>query len=195
MQMCTLNSGVPSKYFEGSRRLFILCFHLFKINRNPEMHNKPFHSVESTRTNRVQQNFFDLDMKLADDDDSSCGSAPSSLGSFNSSMASGLTFTDLDHTEGPKERPFFGVCATKSGGKIAMGRNAASKGNGPINLVPSDFAWLQIRCDGDTQLVFEVLRCFCEQGQTHLQAMQSSMENMDKPMLVFHAVRFFVEPI
>jgi hypothetical protein len=52
-----------------------------------------------------------------------------------------------------------------------------------------DFEWLHERCDGDTQLVLEVLRCFCEQGQTRLQAMQSALKEMDMSKLVFHAVK------
>jgi HPt (histidine-containing phosphotransfer) domain-containing protein len=73
-----------------------------------------------------------------------------------------------------------------------MGRNAASKAH---YQQPPDFAWLQERCDGDNQLVLEVLRCFCEQGQTHIQALQSAMKERDKTKLVFHAVKIMKLPI
>jgi hypothetical protein len=130
-----------------------------------------------------QQSFCDLEMKPADDDDSSCDSVSSSFSdSISSAMASGLTITDTD-------RPVCKVNAADSGTKSAMGRNAVSKASCGMKPEPPDFVWLQERCDGDIQLVHEVLRCFGEQGQAHLQAMQSAMKEKDTQELVFHAVK------
>jgi hypothetical protein len=58
------------------------------------------------------------------------------------------------------------------------------------NVEPIDFEWLSSRCDGDRQLVLEVLQSFCEQGQVQLSAMQSSLHSFDYNRLMFHAVRF-----
>ena len=57
------------------------------------------------------------------------------------------------------------------------------------NAEPIDFEWLLIRCEGDRQLVLEVLRSFCEQGQKHLSAMQNIVHGADFKLLMFHAVR------
>jgi hypothetical protein len=56
------------------------------------------------------------------------------------------------------------------------------------HLKPVDFGWLLERCEGDNQLVMEVLRTFCEQGQRHICGMQSSIKDVDAKMLLFHAV-------
>ena len=53
---------------------------------------------------------------------------------------------------------------------------------------PVNFDFLLQRCDSDTQLALEILRHFCEQGQTHLSAMQRSIQTMDNSALLFHAV-------
>ena len=55
-------------------------------------------------------------------------------------------------------------------------------------IEPIDFDWLLVRCDGDNDLVLEVLRSFCEQGQTHLSSMQKAMQEMDNNRLLFHSV-------
>lgn len=68
--------------------------------------------------------------------------------------------------------------------------NAMRANPKPITTVaePVDFEWLFRRCDGDRQLVLEVLQSFCEQGQIQLSAMQSSIHNFDFNRLMFHAV-------
>ena len=142
-------------------------------------------------------------MHPADNDGLKCDSISSSLcgssGSLGSlvsvttvlraAMASGLTLTDHSHLESPKDIPDSGLYAEDSGMEIGMGRNAASKASCQTKLDPPDFAWLQERCDGDTQLALKVLRCFGEQGQAHLQALQSAMKETDTNKLVFHAVK------
>jgi hypothetical protein len=53
---------------------------------------------------------------------------------------------------------------------------------------PIDFEWLRERCGGDNQLVLEVLQSFCEQGQHHLNAIQSCIREHDTKRLIFHSV-------
>ena len=53
-----------------------------------------------------------------------------------------------------------------------------------------DFAWLRQRCDGDKHLLSNVLRVFCEQGQTHLNAIQAIVRKQTNGSLSFHAVHF-----
>jgi hypothetical protein len=134
---------------------------------------------------RSQQSFCDLEM-TADDDYSSCDSLSSpNSDSISSAIASRLSLID---TECPKDKTNCSVNVTDSGSNNVMGRNPASKSSCQVIQEPPDYAWLQGRCDGDTRLVLEVLRCFCEQGEAHLQAMKSAMKEMDTNKLVFHAV-------
>ncbi len=58
---------------------------------------------------------------------------------------------------------------------------------------PLDFDWLRERCDDDEELVLDVLRSFCEQGQSHIVAL-NAIYNSDAELdskaerLAFHAV-------
>jgi hypothetical protein len=68
---------------------------------------------------------------------------------------------------------------------IHMVLNAESK--------PVDFDWLLEICDHDDELVLDVLRSFCEQGQAHISALNliySSVVELDSEAdrLSFHAV-------
>jgi hypothetical protein len=141
----------------------------------------------------------DVDEATCDSVSSSfCGSLTGSFGSLvamstttilSSAMASGLTLKD----QGQDNYPTGADC---SGCEADIGTNFVLERTVEFNAYhhmsphkPPDFEWLHERCDGDTQLVLEVLRCFCEQGQTHVQAMQIAMKEMDMSKLVFHAVR------
>jgi hypothetical protein len=58
-----------------------------------------------------------------------------------------------------------------------------------INSAPFDFVWLLERCDGESQLMLDVLQSFCEQGQCHLDDVKSSVKQKDMQKLSFHAVK------
>ena len=47
---------------------------------------------------------------------------------------------------------------------------------------PVDFEWLLERCDNDDELVLDVLRSFCEQGQAHITALNSESVQIFLPM-------------
>ena len=57
------------------------------------------------------------------------------------------------------------------------------------NPSPVDFGWLLERCDGESQLVQDVLRSFCEQGQPHVDTLQCCASDGHMPQLAFHAVK------
>ena len=65
---------------------------------------------------------------------------------------------------------------------------------------PVDFEWLLERCDNDDELVLDVLRSFCEQGQAHITALNSEY-NMAVEIgpkterISFHAVNFHIDYI
>jgi hypothetical protein len=67
-------------------------------------------------------------------------------------------------------------------------RSHGSNRSSPVKLNHIDLDWLLDRCDGDTQLVGEVLHSFCEQGQHHLSSIRSYLDERDKGQLSFHVV-------
>jgi hypothetical protein len=153
-----------------------------------------------------QQTFSDLEIKSNEIDmfacdsvsSSFCGSLTDSFDSLatrsvttvlSSALASGLTLKGHAKNENPKNTSESSFCAVMNVKNLVLERTAASKASKlDIPNLP-DFEWLHERCDGDTQLALEVLRCFCEQGQTHVQAMQIAMKEMDMSKLAFHAVK------
>ncbi len=62
---------------------------------------------------------------------------------------------------------------------------------------PVDFDWLRERCDNDDELVLEVLRSFCEQGQAHIVSLNTLYNSTLEPdskaeRLTFHAVSWYL---
>ncbi len=86
---------------------------------------------------------------------------------LSSAMAAALTFSDQSPVA---------VCPKQS---IAYQMSSA----------PFDFVWLLERCGGESQLMLDVLRSFCEQGQYHLNAVQISAKESNMKQLSFHAVK------
>jgi HPt (histidine-containing phosphotransfer) domain-containing protein len=67
---------------------------------------------------------------------------------------------------------------------------ANSDGHRPANKTSQrvlDMEWLSERCNGDSNLMSEVLRLFSEQCQLHLDAMQNAIEQRNGSEAAFHA--------
>ena len=162
------------------------------------------YSKVSEEPRRLQQCFSGLLMKADEDDIGSFSSFSSShtdslgsvssnvLGSISgplsSAMTSALSLSESSYTSKPfhvgRVEPCIQSSSTCSNSEQ---HNSLMKMKDRI-LESIDFEWLRERCDGDEQLVLEVLRSFCEQGQRHLIAMQSSLREFDIKTLIFHSV-------
>jgi hypothetical protein len=94
--------------------------------------------------------------------------ARSVTGELSSAMATALTFSDQ--------------CS------VPVRRNHDQSVAYQMKSEPFDFMWLLERCDGESQLMLDVLRSFCEQGRLHINAVQNSAKDVDMQKLSFHAV-------
>jgi hypothetical protein len=159
----------------------------------------------SVEPERIQQCFYGLDVK-ADVDDFQSIDSFSSLGSgsigsissnilgsisgvLSSAMSTALTFRV--ETEMPqKQFQFDGHGEPIDRISTLRIRPYSDDRHKPnhVLLQALDFEWLHERCDGDIDLLSEVLKSFCEQGQIHLSAMQQSFKEINIKTLEFHAV-------
>ena len=65
-----------------------------------------------------------------------------------------------------------------------------------VTTDPIDISWLQDRCENDDELIFAVLRSFCEQGQDHIASLstiyhsESAVETKIREILFLSVLHF-----
>lgn len=155
----------------------------------------------SEEPKRLQQCFSGLDMKADTEDLESINSFSSSLSGSISSLSSNI----LGSISGVLSSAMSNALILTAEAEISP-KAVQMNGNGIDRMLSRprhnyydgklssgileavDFEWLRERCDGDNELVTEVLNSFCEQGQKHLGSMQRSLREIDIKGLQFHAV-------
>jgi hypothetical protein len=115
---------------------------------------------------------------------------------LSSALASALTFPVQDNDTPRRDFPVAVTDATHHEHETKKAQSASCQANVKcatrtvhrLDPGPVDFVWLRERCGGDDELVLEVLRNFFEQGQCHIDSMQSSIKEMDITKIMFHSV-------
>ena len=129
---------------------------------------------------RVQDSFDNLDASDASSEESS---DLQSDHSFVSSFSESFRQLCCDDINGPDSVQNFPVENNAAINPIEMKNVIEGETENAVDL-----AWLLQRCDNDRQLVSEVLKAFCQQGQTHLDAMRDVHTKDPDGPLFFHAV-------